>query len=145
MKVKELMTQPPILIAPGESVAVAARTLTHYNIGALPVCNAAGTLCGMVTDRDLVIRCLAAGKDPGKTTVREVMTGKVACASPDMEVGVAAHLMGRQQVRRLPVVEGGRLCGMLSLGDLTKREETAPDAADVLADVTDNICRPDGW
>lgn len=145
MKVKELMTQPVIQIAPTESVTVAARTLTHYNIGALPVCSTGGTLCGMVTDRDLVIRCMAAGKDPGKTTVREVMTGKVACASPDMEVGVAAHLMGSQQVRRLPVVEGGRLCGMLSLGDLTKREETAPDAADVLADVTDNISRPDSW
>jgi CBS domain-containing protein len=145
MKVKELMTQPVIQIAPGESVSVAARTLTHYNIGALPVCNAGGQLCGMVTDRDLVIRCMAAGKDPGKTAVREVMTGKVACAAPDMDVGAAAHLMGRQQVRRLPVMEGGRLCGMLSLGDLTKREETAPDAADVLADVTDNISRPDGW
>jgi len=145
MKVKELMTQPVIQIAPGESVTVAARTLTHYNIGALPVCNAAGILCGMVTDRDLVIRCMAAGKDPGKTTVREVMTGKVSCAAPDMDVGTAAHLMGRQQVRRLPVVDGGRLCGMLSLGDLTKREETAPDAADVLAGVTDNISRPDGW
>lgn len=145
MKVKELMSQPVIQIAPGESVAVAARTLTHYNIGALPVCSTSGTLCGMVTDRDLVIRCMAAGKDPGKTTVREVMTGKITCASPDMEIGAAAHLMGRQQVRRLPVVEGGRLCGMLSLGDLTKREETAVDAADVLSDVTGNILRPDSW
>lgn len=145
MKVKELMTQPVIQIAPGESVSVAARTLTHYNIGVLPVCSAGGVLCGVVTDRDLVIRCMASGKDPGKTTVREVMTGNVSCAAPDMDVGAAAHLMGRQQVRRLPVVEGGRLCGMLSLGDLAKREETVPDAADVLADVTDNISRPDGW
>ena len=141
MKVKELMTQPVIHIAPGESVAVAARTLTHYNIGALPVCVAGGQLCGMVTDRDLVTRCVAAGKDPGKVTVREVMTGKVACASPDMEIGVAAHLMGSQQVRRLPVVEGGRLCGMLSLGDLSKQEDSIMDAADALADVTSNIGR----
>ena len=141
MKVKELMTQPVIHIAPGESVAVAARTLTHYNIGALPVCGAGGQLCGMVTDRDLVTRCVAAGKDPGKVTVREVMTGKVACASPDMEIGVAAHLMGSQQVRRLPVVEGGRLCGMLSLGDLSKQEDSIMDAADALADVTSNIGR----
>ena len=145
MKVKELMTQPVIQIAPGESVAVAARTLTHYNVGALPVCNAGGTLCGMVTDRDLVIRCVAAGKDPGKTAVREVMTGQVACAAPDMEISVAAHLMGSRQVRRLPVVENGRLCGMVSLGDLTKREESMWDVADVLSDVTGNISRPDGW
>jgi len=145
MKVKELMTQPVIQVAPTESVAVAARTLTHYNIGALPVCSAGGTLCGMVTDRDLVIRCMAAGKDPGKTTVREVMTGKVACAAPDMEIGVAAHLMGSQQVRRLPVVEGGKLCGMITLGDLAKREDCIMDAADALSDVTGNISRPGGW
>lgn len=141
MKVKELMTQPVIHIAPGESVAVAARTLTHYNIGALPVCSSTGQLCGLVTDRDLVTRCVAAGKDPGKVTVREVMTGQLACASPDMEIGVAAHLMGSRQVRRLPVVEGGRLCGMLSLGDLSKQEDSIMDAADALADVTSNIGR----
>ena len=145
MKVKELMSQPVIQIAPGETVAVAARTLTHYNIGALPVCGSDGKLCGVLTDRDIVTRCMAAGRDPNATSVREVMTGKLSCAAPDMEIGAAAHLMGRQQVRRLPVVEGGRLCGMLSLGDLTKREETMPDATDVLADVTDNISRPDGW
>lgn len=141
MKVKELMTQPVIHIGPGESVAVAARTLTHYNIGALPVCSSTGQLCGLVTDRDLVTRCVAAGKDPGKVTVREVMTGQLACASPDMEIGVAAHLMGSRQVRRLPVVEGGRLCGMLSLGDLSKQEDSIMDAADALADVTSNIGR----
>ena len=109
------------------------------------MCNAGGTLCGVVTDRDLVIRCMAAGKDPGKTTVREVMTGKVACAAPDMDVATAAQLMGSQQVRRLPVVEGGKLRGMLSLGDLTKRQESAADAAGVLTDVTANISRPDSW
>ena len=141
MKVKELMTQPVIHIAPGESVAVAARTLTHYNIGALPVCSSTGQLCGLVTDRDLVTRCVAAGKDPGKVTVREIMTGQLACASPDLEIGVAAHLMGSRQVRRLPVVEGGRLCGMLSLGDLSKQEDSIMDAADALADVTSNIGR----
>ena len=63
MKVKELMTQPVIPIGPGESVAVAARTLTHYNIGALPVCSSSGVLCGVVTDRDLVTRCMAADPD----------------------------------------------------------------------------------
>lgn len=145
MKVKELMSWPVIQIAPTETVAVAARTLTHYNIGALPVCSASGALCGMVTDRDLVSRCMAAGKDPGKTTVREVMTGKVACAAPDMEVSVAAHLMGSQQVRRLPVMEGGRLCGILSLGDLARREGSIMDAADALSDVTDNISRKKDW
>lgn len=141
MKVSDIMTKDVIRVSPQESVEVAARALAHYNIGALPVCSSTGQLCGLVTDRDLVTRCVAAGKDPGKVTVREVMTGQLACASPDMEIGVAAHLMGSRQVRRLPVVEGGRLCGMLSLGDLSKQEDSIMDAADALADVTSNIGR----
>ncbi len=139
MKVQELMSGPVIRISGAESVAVAARTLTHYNIGALPVCGSDGRLCGLVTDRDIVTRCMAAGKDPQTTAVREIMSGQVLSVSPDMDAGVAAHLMGRQQVRRLPVVEDGKLCGMLSLGDLARREESIYDAADALGDIAENI------
>ena len=139
MKVKHLMTQNVIKIAPGETADVAARLLTHYNIGALPVCTSDGKLCGMLTDRDLVIRCMAAGKKPEKTKVKEVMTGRVVSVKPDMDAAVAAHLMGREQIRRLPVTENGRLCGMVGLSDLASREENIMDAADALADITSNI------
>ena len=139
MKVKDIMTSPAISISPGESVSVAARTLTQYNIGALPVCGQDGKLCGMVTDRDLVIRCLAADRSPEKTSVREIMTGGITSVQPDMEVGVAAHLMGRQQIRRLPVTKNGKLCGIVSLGDLAASEMSVMDAADALADVSSNI------
>lgn len=139
MKVRDIMTKQPVHINPSESAEVAARTLTHYNIGALPVCGNDGKLCGMVTDRDLVIRCMASGRTPEKTAVRDVMTNSVLYVQPDMEVGVAAYLMGRQQIRRLPVVENGQLCGMLSLGDLAKWEESAMDAADALTDISENI------
>ena len=139
MKVRELMTKQVIRIHPDEPVAVAARTLTQYNIGALPVCGRDGQLYGMVTDRDLVIRCMAAGRDPGSMKVRDVMTGGVVSTSPDTEIGVAAHLMGHRQVRRLPVVENGKLCGMVSLGDLAGREESVMDAADALTDISENI------
>ncbi len=139
MKVRDIMTQPAIHVAPGESVEVAARTLTQYNIGALPVCSADGKLCGVVTDRDLVTRCVASGRKPSETTIREVMTGKVEQAQPDMDASVAAHLMGRLQVRRLPVVDNGKLCGMVSLGDLAKREGSIMDAADALSDITSNL------
>ena len=145
MKVRELMTQPVISVAPGETVDVAARTLTQYNIGMLPVCGTDGRLCGVVTDRDLVTRCVAMGQQPKETTVRQVMTGKVEPAQPDMDVSVAANLMGRLQVRRLPVVENGKLCGMLSLGDLAKREESAMDAADALSDITANLSDHSAW
>lgn len=139
MKVRELMTDRIIRVGPEETVEVAARTLTQYNIGMLPVCREDGSLCGLVTDRDLVTRCIAANRSPAKTTVRQVMTGNVLTVRPDMEAGVAAHLMGRQQVRRLPVVEGGKLCGILSLGDLANREESVMDAADALMDISGNM------
>ena len=139
MKVKDIMSKNTISISAEETVEVAARTLTQYNIGVLPVCESDGKLCGVVTDRDLVIRCIAAGKSVTGTKVRQVMTGQVTSVNPDMEAGVAAHLMGRQQIRRLPVTELGRLCGMVSLGDLAVREESIMDAAGALMDITSNI------
>ncbi len=138
MQIKDIMTQSVVSIAPNESVEVAARTMARHNIGALPVCNG-GKLCGMLTDRDIVTRCLAANRLPGETQVRQVMTEQVTAVQPDMQTGVAAHLMGRLQVRRLPVVENGKLCGMVSLGDMAVREETVLDAGDALADVSSNI------
>ncbi len=138
MEIKDIMTRSVVSIDPGESVEVAARTMTHYNIGALPVC-ANGKLCGLVTDRDIVTRCLASNRQPASTQVRQVMTEQVTAVRPDMDTGAAAHLMGRLQVRRLPVVEDGKVCGMVSLGDLAVREETVLDAGDVLADVSSNL------
>ena len=143
MKLRDVMTNPVIRIHPDETVAVAARTLTHYNIGILPVCGSDGRLCGLVTDRDLVTRCVASGRDPGRTQVREVMTGRVISVQPDTDAGAAAHLMGREQIRRLPVTENGRLCGMISLGDLAVRQETGYDAGDALADISANLSRKD--
>lgn len=138
MKIRELMTEPAIRISPEETVAVAARMLTHYNIGSLPVCAGDGRVCGVVTDRDLVTRCLAAGEDARRVTVGQVMTRNVIAARPDMEGAVAAALMGRQQVRRLPVLEGGRLCGMVSLGDIAEQEQ-GYDAAQALAEISSNV------
>ena len=141
MKVQEVMTQTVIRISPEESAAVAARTLTHYNIGALPVCGGDGRLCGVLTDRDIVTRCLAAGQQPEKTLVRSIMTNNVVSVRPDMDLGVAASLMARRQVRRLPVVEHGSLCGMSSLADLSRTEQSAPDATDALAEISSNVAQ----
>ena len=139
MKIRDVMTNPVIRIDPAESVAVAARTLARYNIGALPVCGGNGQLCGVVTDRDLVTRCLAAGRSPSSTAVRDVMTGNVIAVSPDADAGAAAQLMGRQQIRRLPVVENGRLCGMVSLGDLATSREGGEDAFGALEKISRNV------
>ena len=135
------MTNPVIRIHPEESVAVAARMLSHYNIGILPVCGNDGHLCGIVTDRDLVTRCVAAGRPTAGTAVRDIMTTQVITARPDMDTTIAAGLMGREQIRRLPVVENGRLCGMVSLGDLAVQEETSLDAADALSGISSCLSR----
>ena len=138
MKLKEIMTKQVLTVHPEERVAVAARVMARNNIGSLPVCDAQGKICGMVTDRDLVVRCMAAD-GPGKMKVRDVMTGNVITAAPDMEAAMAAHLMGRQQIRRLPVVKDGKLCGMISLGDLAVSEGSAYDANDALTEISSNV------
>lgn len=139
MKLRELMSKPVVRIQPEETVAVASRMLEHNNIGAIPVCGSDGRLCGMLTDRDIVTRCLAAGKSPQNTSVREIMTGKVYVARPDMEAALAASLMGREQIRRLPVMENGKLCGMVSLGDLARKEESSMEAGDALTEISSHL------
>jgi len=143
MKIRELMSKPVVRIHPEETVTVAARILEHNNIGAVPVCGTDGRLCGMLTDRDIVIRCLAAGKSPQNTSVREIMTGRVYVARPDMEASLAAGLMGREQIRRLPVMENGKLCGMVSLGDLAGREESSIEAGDALTEISSHLSSRD--
>ena len=136
MKVKEVMRSPVVCVGPGQSVEAAAKVLERHNIGALPVCTTQGMLCGMITDRDLVVRCLAMGKLPSQTCVREMMSRQVISVDPNMDTAVAAHLMGRKRVRRLPVVEAGKVQGILSLDDLAATEQNAYDAADALGEIS---------
>ena len=141
MKVSQLMTKQVISVAPDESAEIAARTLHRYNIGILPVCGADGSLYGLLTDRDLVTRCMASGKLPKQTKVREIMSSRITAISPDAMVAAAAEIMGQQQVRRLPVVEQGRLLGILSLGDLAKHREIAGKTEETLAEISQNPLR----
>ena len=141
MKLREIMTPNPVRIEPDTTVDVAARLLAQYNIGMLPVCTSDGALRGLVTDRDIVTRCLAAGRSPAHTGVREVMTQRVVSAPPHMETSAAAHLMGREQIRRLPILEDGRLQGIVSLGDLAEWEESSLDASDALTEISTNLSR----
>ena len=141
MKLREIMSNQVVRIHPEESVAVAARTLTRYNVGILPVCGSDGRLCGLVTDRDIVTRCLASGRNPETTEVKEVMTAKIIAARPDMDASIAATLMGSKQIRRLPVMENGRLCGMVSLGDLANNAESGQDAGNALSEISANVHR----
>ena len=141
MKIREVMTCPVVRIGPEENLCVAARVLTQYNIGALPVCGSDGRLCGMVTDRDIVTRCLSAGKAPAHTKVRDVMSAGIRVVRPDMDVETAGLLMSGMQIRRLPVMENGKLCGMVTLGDLAKHKDTKECAGETLSNISSGISR----
>lgn len=133
MNVGELMTAPAVTASRNDTVQAAAERFAGSDIGAMPVCDESGKLLGMVTDRDLVIRCIAAGKNPAETAVDEVMTRDPVAVNVGMDAMLAAHLMGRKQIRRLPVMEDGKLCGMLSLGDIAEAESI--DAGEALAKI----------
>ena len=143
MKIRDVMTDRVIRINPEESVAVAARTLNQYNIGALPVCGGDGRVCGLVTDRDLVTRCIASGRNPEYTPVKQVMTRNVVSVSSETDTQEAAKLMGREQIRRLPVLENGKLCGMVSLGDLANHRNTSQEAGNALTEISNHLSARD--
>ncbi len=139
MKVSDIMSDRVVTIDEREPVIAAARLLKRMNLGALPVTDRGGKLVGMLTDRDIVLRCVALGGDARTMTAGDVMTRGVVTATPDVKVDDAARRMGRGQVRRLPVVENGKLVGMLSLADMARKCDM--EAAAALADISSNLRR----
>lgn len=139
MQVRDLMNPSVVSITPSESAALAARLLSRHNVGSLPVCGEDGSLRGIVTDRDIVLRCVAAEEDPAKTQVKDIMSRNCAVVSPDDDVREATRLMAAGQVRRLPVMEGGRVVGMVSLGDLSKSHSCDMEAGMALSEISENV------
>jgi CBS domain-containing protein len=118
MRVSEVMTRGAECTSPDTALQEAAERMKSLNVGSLPVCDN-DRLVGMLTDRDIVIRCVAEGKDPRSVHVRDAMTPGVVFCLENQDVDEAAKLMGEKQIRRLPVLDGNkRLVGMVSLGDL---------------------------
>lgn len=122
MQVSERMTSDPKAIAPDDSIRRAAELMEKFDIGALPVCDE-GRLVGIVTDRDITTRATALGSPPDSTNVSEVMTETVHCLPANSDVEEAERLMAAARIRRIPVVDGDRLVGILSLGDLAASGE----------------------
>lgn len=141
MYIKDMMSRKTVSVGQDEPVTAAARLLKRDNIGSVPVCDSKGTLQGIITDRDITVRCVAAGVDPDKTPIREVMTTGVFTVSPTDTVETAAALMGKAQVRRLPVCENGALVGMLSLGDLACNGACDMEAGAALTEISSGVQR----
>ena len=141
MKVCDIMTSRVISVSQKEPITAAARLMKRHNLGALPVCDDEGRLRGMVTDRDIVTRCVAADMDPADTMLREIMSRGIRTCSSQDDINTAAQTMSREQVRRLPVTDEGRLVGIVSLADMARREAFSMEAAEALGDISHNIRR----
>lgn len=121
-------------VQPNSTVSEAAKLMHRHNIGAVPVVEG-DTVRGMLTDRDIVLRCVAQDRDPATLKVSDICSQGAVSVSPNQSVSDAMNLMATEQVRRLPVVENGRLVGMLSLADIA-REKSGMELAEVISDIS---------
>ncbi len=124
--VQEVMTTDPIALDASETVGEAARRMKGDDIGDVIVVEG-GQICGVVTDRDIVVRVVAEGRDPDQVQLAEVCSRDVATVSPGDDLTAAGDLMRDRAVRRVPVVENGQPVGIVSIGDLAIERD--PDSA----------------
>ena len=141
MKVRQIMTENVVTVGQREPISHAARLMKRSNLGALPVCDDDGRLRGIVTDRDIVTRCVAGDDDPGETQVREIMSRGVVTCRADDDADELVQAMSARQVRRIPVTDGGKLVGMVSLADLARSDLFSMEAAEALSEISSNILR----
>jgi CBS domain-containing protein len=124
MKVQEIMTKAPACCAPRDEVAAAADIMSRFDVGIVPVTdkvNGHSKLVGVVTDRDLCLKVLAAGKDPASVKVADCMTKELTVCTPAQEIDQVLKRMGRAKVRRLPVVDRNfEVVGIISLDDVVR-------------------------
>lgn len=134
MKVKQIMTTDVSSVAPNDTVTKAASIMEQLNVGSVPVTDNK-RIVGIVTDRDIVLRGVAKGKD-ANLKVSDVMSTDVKYAAPDMDVHTAADIMAENQVRRLPVVESDTLVGIVAIGDLAVENIFENEAGEALHNIS---------
>ncbi len=130
--VNEVMTHDPQTVDAGDTLAEAARVMREADVGPVVVLDG-GQLAGILTDRDIVVRAVADGRDPQSTLVREACSANLVTLSPDQDIEEAARLMREHDVRRLPVVQDGRPVGILAIGDAAVERDSDSTLADISA------------
>jgi CBS domain-containing protein len=138
MKVSEVMTRDVQTVRPEQSAREAASFMLSADAGSIPVAEG-DRLIGMITDRDIAVRGVAKGYGPD-TPVRDLMTNDIVCARESDDIEDVATRMSEAQVRRLPVIDSNeRLCGIVSLGDLSREADT-----DTAAEALEGVAQPGG-
>ena len=117
---REIMTPDVTCIGEKETLAEAARKMADLDVGSLPICGEDNRLKGMVTDRDIVVKVIAQGRNPADVTAADVAQGKPVTIGADDDAGKILRTMGEHQVRRLPVIDGHDLVGMVALADVAR-------------------------
>lgn len=134
-KVSDVMATDVDTVSPSTKVGEAARQMRDMNVGSLPVVDRQ-ELVGIVTDRDITIRVSADGMSADEVMVKEIMTANPVTVKPDQTVDEASEVMSQHQVRRLPVVDKGKLVGILALGDVATDPGSQDEAASALTDIS---------
>src|ERR671935_1269286 len=137
MLVRHAMTDSPKTAKSDMTAADAAALMKQFDVGAVPVVDQR-SLLGLVTDRDLVIRVLANRRDPQTVKLGDILTRSPATVTPDMQLSEARDLMAQHRVRRLPVVKGDELVGILSLGDVALASASKRAVGDALHDISES-------
>jgi CBS domain-containing protein len=137
MNIRDVMTPNPRTVSPDDSIQNAARIMRDEDTGVVPVVDN-GRPVGIVTDRDIVVRAVADGSQINRP-VREIVSNNLVAATPDMSTREASALMSEHQVRRLPVVEGDRLVGIVSIGDLAVKEGRDGRIGDTLQQISEGV------
>jgi CBS domain-containing protein len=135
--IREVMTADPRTVDTGATLVDAAREMRDGDVGALIVVDG-GSVAGVVTDRDIVVRAIADGRDPASTRVSDVATTSPVTLTVDQTVDDAIRVMREQDVRRIPVVQDGRPAGIVSLGDLAIERDTDSALADIASEPPNN-------
>jgi CBS domain-containing protein len=141
--VRHAMTTDVKTAKPDMKAADAAGLMRNYDVGVIPVVDDDGTVAGLVTDRDLVVRVIADREDPNHVRLGDIATRSVVSATPDMNISDARDLMAEHRVRRLPVMQGDRLVGIVSLGDIALADASKRAVGDVLEDVSQSTSTAD--
>ena len=136
MNVREVMTSNPRCVSPNDSIQVAARIMKEEDTGVVPIVDN-GRAVGIVTDRDIVLRAVAEGGID--RPVREIATKDVICVRPDDSTREATKIMSERQIRRLPVVDGDRLVGIVSIGDIAVKEGKDGRTGDTLENISEGV------
>ena len=132
-KIRDVMSRKPVTLRLDDTVSSAAEAMKQNNIGDVLVMDSENKVAGIVTDRDIAVRAVAEGKDPSATSLDEVCSSNIATISPDDPVSAAVDMMRERAIRRLPVVDGGKPVGVVSIGDLAIERDERSALADISA------------